>query len=522
MKKSKNKTLLIVLGILIVVLGIIGASYAVWRLILSQTNKNIMGTTCFSVSMTDENEITLEKAYPLTNNEGKRLTPYTFTVKNNCNTYVGYQINVEILKSSTLTNIDYVKIELDDNEPYIVTTFDSVPTSLNEASTAYKLGTDYLSPNESKSHNIRIWLDESVTMETEGIQGKSFESKITVDASYAEEKNAPATTKITELAKTDTTNLATDDYGNIRYIGADPNNYVEIDDELWRIIGVMKNVSNGRSETETRIKMIRKDPIGNYSWYSSEASVNEGWGINEWGSAHLMKLLNPGYEENKDTNSSGTEITVNNSLYYNSDKGTCVNGQSKLTTSCDFTSTGMKKNLKNLIGNAVWNTGGVIWDSNTNVASKFYTEERGTRTGKICSGGDYCNDTVERTTSWTGLVGLMYPSDYGYATGGGKTLDRAACLNLSLHLWYTDGNANAKDCYGSDWLYNSDMWQFTLTPQADTSYSRSVFGVNSAGRVARERTSAAGSIKPVVYLSSEVAISDGDGTINNPFKLNRT
>ena len=518
---KKNKIILVIIGVLIITLSILGISYAVWRLFLSQTNKNTIATTCFSVSMTDADAIALEKAYPVTDYQGKKLTPYTFTVTNNCNNYASYQINVELLKTSTITNMDYIKIMLDDNTPNIISTYDSVPTTISEASSAYKLGVGYLGANESVSHTVRLWVDENVTMESEGIQGRTFESKITVEANYIEATHVPATTKITQLAKTDTTNLATDDYGNIRYYGANPNNYVEVDGELWRIIGVMKNVSNGRSETETRIKMIRKDPIGNYSWYSSEASVNEGWGINEWGSAHLMKLLNPGYEENKDTNSSGTEITVNNSLYYNSDKGTCVNGQSKLTTSCDFTSTGMKKNLKNLIGNAVWNTGGVIWDSNTNVASKFYTEERGTRTGKICSGGDYCNDTVERTTSWTGLVGLMYPSDYGYATGGGKTLDRAACLNLSLHLWYTDGNANAKDCYGSDWLYNSDMWQWTLTPQARASLSRIVFYVRSYGHVNNTYASNAGRVRPVVYLSSNVTISGGDGTLENPYTLER-
>ena len=38
---------------------------------------------------------------------------------------------------------------------------------------------------------------------------------------------------ITTLAQTDTTNLATDDYGNTRYVGANPNNYVGIDGDIW-------------------------------------------------------------------------------------------------------------------------------------------------------------------------------------------------------------------------------------------------------------------------------------------------
>ena len=518
MKKNKSKILIITI---ITLTSIIGVTYAAWILFFSQTNSSKIASTCFNITMTDKDDINLEKAYPLTDELGKRLTPYSFTITNKCNTTAAYQINLELINTSTITNMDYIKLMLDDNTPYVISMYSTTEKSLNNATNAYKISSGYLNSQESKTFKLRLWIDESVTMETEGIQNSTLEAKVTVKTNYIPEDAVPATAKITELAKTDTTNLATDDYGNIRYIGANPNNYVTIDGELWRIIGVMKNIENGTGQSETRVKLIRSESIGNYSWYSSEASVNEGWGINEWSEAHLMKLLNPGYEENKDTNSSGTKITVNNSLYYNSSSGTCFNYQSKATTSCDFTSTGMKKNLKNLIGNVVWNTGSVIWDSNTNVASKFYTEERGTRTGKICSGGDYCNDTVERTTSWTGLVGLMYPSDYGYATGGGKTLDRAACLNLPLHLWYTDGNANAKDCYGSDWLYNSDMWQWTLTPQANASISRYVFYVISYGRVDGTSASRAGRVRPVVYLSSNVTISGGDGTLENPYTLER-
>ena len=32
--------------------------------------------------------------------------------------------------------------------------------------------------------------------------------------------------------------------------------------------------------------------------------------------------------------------------------------------------------------------------------------------------GYYCTDNVNRTTTWEGYVGLMYPSDLGYVVGG--------------------------------------------------------------------------------------------------------
>ena len=66
--------------------------------------------------------------------------------------------------------------------------------------------------------------------------------------------------------------------GNIRYIGANPNNYVSVDGELWRIIGVMKNVDDGTGNKSDRVKLIKNESIGLYSWDSSDSSVNSGCG----------------------------------------------------------------------------------------------------------------------------------------------------------------------------------------------------------------------------------------------------
>ena len=114
------------------------------------------------------------------------------------------------------------------------------------------------------------------------------------------------------LANYDSTNLAVDDYGNTRYIGKDPNNYVSIDGDIWRIIGTMKDIDDGTGNKEDRVKLIRASSIGSYSWDTSESSVNNGYGVNEWSQADLMKLLNPGYESE----------TVGGSLYWNNQSGT--------------------------------------------------------------------------------------------------------------------------------------------------------------------------------------------------------
>ena len=82
---------------------------------------------------------------------------------------------------------------------------------------------------------------------------------------------------IKSLAMYNSYDLTIDEVGgNIRYIGINPNNYVSIDGELWRIIGVMKNIDDGTGNKSDRVKLIRNESIGAYSWDTSESSVNRG------------------------------------------------------------------------------------------------------------------------------------------------------------------------------------------------------------------------------------------------------
>ena len=314
-------------------------------------------------------------------------------------------------------------------------------------------------------------------------------------------------TKITKLVQTDQTNLATDDYGNIRYIGKNPNNYVSFDGDIWRIIGVMKNVDDGSGNKSDRVKIIKSETIGNYPWdLSASSSINKGLGVNEWSQADLMKLLNPGYESE----------SVGGSLYWNNKSGKCPYNSYTSTISCDFTSTGIKEKLKNMLGDAVWNTGSngsnYSWDNI--ITSKYYELERSTNTGKICTSGNYCTDTVARTTTWKGKLGLVYPSDYGYATSGGSTTDRATCLNTVLKNW---NSSTISDCKNNDWL-NTNGYEWTLSPCAESDNASHVFELRT-GIVARNTAQSVDIVRPVGYLLSNVQIISGDGSSGNPFIL---
>ena len=110
----------------------------------------------------------------------------------------------------------------------------------------------------------------------------------------------------------------------------------------------------------------------------------------------------------------------------------------------------------------------------------------------------------------------MYPSDYGYATAGGATTNRAACLAKELYNW--DGSG-VSDCINNDYLYKSSYYQWTLAPySSDASF---VFRVSTSGFVGYSGASYdRSSVRPVAFLKSNISITDvGLGTAESPFQL---
>ena len=262
-----------------------------------------------------------------------------------------------------------------------------------------------------------------------------------------------ATSYIESLLYSNPSTMNNDDPdGNVRYMGADPNNYVKFNNELWRIIGVFDVASIKDGPTEKRLKIIRNESLGKMTWDSANT--------NNWTTASLQTYLNGEYYNTIDSVS------------------------------------------QSFVGDTYWNLGGSS-TYNDVTASMFYTRERGTT---VYSG---------RPTYWVGKIGLMYPSDYGYATSGGTTTNRSSCLAKELRNW---DSSSYSDCKNNDYLYNSSSTQWTLAPSSG--YSNIVFPVLSTGLVSLHGAhNSYVSASPVLYLKSTVEITGGDGTSGNPFTL---
>ena len=276
---------------------------------------------------------------------------------------------------------------------------------------------------------------------------------------------------------------------NVRYYGANPNNYVSFNNELWRIIGVFKD----------NVKLVRKDSLGNLSWDSSDESINGGTGINQWGEST--------YEDGSSYEGADLQVYLNK-MYYGGDTTiTCFNSLNNTETICPKDSNDkfltIDETSKSLIDKHIWNTGAIEYNTRTDTLA-FYNAERGTKTGKTCTGSTYCNDLIIRTTKWTGCIGLPYITDWAYAS------ENSVC----------ETNMATGECNKNNWLHKGSGWGnfiWYLSPKVGSKPVWQIYGdgftnVNSLAYMDRF-------FFPAIYLKSNVLIESGTGTSSNPYVL---
>ena len=187
---NKKKRLKLYYGLLITVLCIIGVSFAWFRLYLSQTENNtIASRTCFNTTLTeDTSKISLTDAFPITDEDGLKQTPFTFTIKNNCNSYVKVYITIDsTYRESTDTSYlkdNYMKVNISSKGTTAsksVILGSQTLTDLENDRKGYIIVSTGLKANEEKSYDLRIWMDSAVTTE-QGLN-KNWSGKIVVVSS---------------------------------------------------------------------------------------------------------------------------------------------------------------------------------------------------------------------------------------------------------------------------------------------------------------------------------------------------
>ena len=283
-----------------------------------------------------------------------------------------------------------------------------------------------------------------------------------------------------------------------RYYGPSPNNYVCLDMEggstcpdkhLYRIIGSIYE----EKENTNRIKVIKATPLTDgttkgFSWdYTSSGSYSNIWAT-----------ITSGNYSNSLTSGSQLMKLLNSGAWWNGTSGSYYNNNTT-ATSINFTNYKLSDKAKSYITTSRYYLGGYNTSSGV-MTNQFYAYERGT-----------ARYDTNRPLYWDGMVGLMYPSDFGYAAGN-------SCVTGTDPYNYDGG------CKNKDWLWMTTSSDYTggaewlMSPDSGDSYY--VFSVDSAGFVRNVRLSHdTFAARPVFYLSSSASISEGEGTSAAPYIL---
>ncbi len=178
MAKKKNNFLLI--GLILILVLAIGFSYGYYLLNKVQENNNIVGSKCFNLEFTNEkNAINLDNMYPISDEEGRKLTPYSFTITNTCDMLAGYTVNMEMLEGTTL-NSKYLDVMVNNEQIKLLTNYESTNTVITGSTESRILAKGTLAYNDSIDYTVRFWMDKDVEdMES---MNKLFKSKMVISA----------------------------------------------------------------------------------------------------------------------------------------------------------------------------------------------------------------------------------------------------------------------------------------------------------------------------------------------------
>ena len=353
-------------------------------------------------------------------------------------------------------------------------------------------------------------------------------------------------------------------YTNIVYTGANPNNFVEFNGEIWRIIGVFNEDSHGQSGQQL-VKIIRNNPIIEYPtesrnktmWdfkngFPNQIGSSVASGSNEWSDSQLMFMLNGPSAINKGKIYNGNRYTYSvtqnqkpiilasyggpfyNTIYNNAlgnylsydengnaytNKTVIIPSEAKpnnMSTLVDPLEKTLSKASQEMIADVIWHLGGKPTIIEDNLVSNFYNSERDIDENENTQ-NVHSKTSTQRSVVWEGKIGLMYPSDYGYAVGG---VNRDNCLQKSI---VDDWNSG---CFKDDWLSytgatgtskGSIVSSWTITPYSN--YYNRVFTTTYG--VWYDTVNMNYAIRPTLYLKADVSIekNQSDGSYDNPYRI---
>ena len=290
----KKLVLLMIIGIMLSISLLVGVSYALWSNTHVQEGQGVVESGCFSTDFTEVNSISLSNSYPISDSKGMESKPYQFTITNTCSVDAKYEVNFEVLGSSTLSS-DYVKLAIGSKKD-ILSNYESKSTTIDGAIGSNNIANGWLKPEESITYDLRLWIDEETTLE-QG-EGKGLSGKVVV-VSVGDELNDSLISLLLEQYKEENEVGLVKDSENPNlyyYKGTNEevaNNFLWYGGHQWRVL---------EFDTEAKtLTLITQQPLTSINLNDSlwgNATDYENSFLNKWLKNTFLGNLNDNIKEN--------------------------------------------------------------------------------------------------------------------------------------------------------------------------------------------------------------------------------
>ena len=228
---SKHKKLFVIVSISLIVISLLGGSYAMFQRLDKAEYANNYKTGLLQIVFDDTSEglggvINVEGAVPTANSVGANLTPYRFKIINQGNLDYKFDLKLVIDADYTATHgcndkqlsADYIMIKFNDEEPVVLS---SLTDNVIKSNIELKAGADV-------TYELRAWLKEGAPNEE---IGKHYHGKLTTNgnAIYTKDTipNAPVLAEGMIPIAYDGTNWVKADTNNT------DNNWYNYKNKMW-------------------------------------------------------------------------------------------------------------------------------------------------------------------------------------------------------------------------------------------------------------------------------------------------
>jgi len=568
--KNKNKQIIITLiAIISLIVITVGVTYAFFNYSRTGTTDNVVKTGGITFLYTEVSGvgkgISLTEAYPVSDSIGKvqvgegKVFDFKVTSNISMNSSIGYQVTARKKTGSTLAN-NAVKVYLTEvngtEQELLLSKYseldqtDKVDSSKFDERILYEATVPANTANYEKNFRLRMWVSDDTDFTDGSMNNKTFTLTVNV---YADGKvvtdNLDTTNTLDSITVSDCTldpalNSATTEYNctvknNISSVTV--NATATSSKSKVRGLG-SKDLTVGKNTLPIRV--IAED--GSEKIYNINITRKAGVvsNINIFGKSFKVVDAEPTLTTSSNNTSDASGLYASNDTntgkptYYF--RGNVTNNYVKFAgqtwrivrvnedgTIRIIMQDGINSNSK-IEFNSNYNNYTYMYYTNSQVKStleSWYQTNIGSKTNlasSVASGNYYCEQAkTKQSDSWTSGSATMttyskYTPDFKCSSDG----NNKGVVNASVGLLNYDEVVYAGGYYeksnNSYYLYNNtNFW--TMSPTGFESSRSSVWVVITAGDIDNRYVNNITAVRPVLNLTANTQISDGNGTKENPF-----